>query len=162
MAPQRVYLRFALRGSSWRCEFLPDGAGAPLPKVLTFASADKVRELAERGDGLPNLEAKQMLEYGITAAGVASTSTCHRTSSPSFGDAVPRRDGGSSTGTCVMIFLRSLLSVSGQTPNRLRTASLSRKRDRRPPAPAAKLRSDQSQRFFGIFKGLCLFLRLAF
>jgi hypothetical protein len=33
----RVYLRFALRGSSWRCEFLPDGAGAPLPRTLTFA-----------------------------------------------------------------------------------------------------------------------------
>ena len=63
----RVYLRFSLRGSSWRCEFLPDGAGAPLPRTLTFASADKIRDLAERGDGLPNLEAKQMLEYGITS-----------------------------------------------------------------------------------------------
>ena len=62
---QRVYLRFALRGTSWRCEFLPDGSGSPLPRVLTFSSADKVRELAERGDGLPNLEAKQALELGI-------------------------------------------------------------------------------------------------
>jgi hypothetical protein len=64
---QRVYLRFALWGASWRCEFLPDGAGSPLPRVLTFSSADKVRELAERGDGLPNLEAKQALELGISA-----------------------------------------------------------------------------------------------
>jgi hypothetical protein len=62
---QRVYLRYSLHGSSWRCEFLPDGAGAPLPRVLNFASADKVRELAERGDDLPTLEARQMLEVGI-------------------------------------------------------------------------------------------------
>jgi hypothetical protein len=64
---QRVYLRFALRGTSWCCEFLPDGAGTPLPRILTFASADKIRDLAERDDGLPTLEAKQMLEYGITS-----------------------------------------------------------------------------------------------
>jgi hypothetical protein len=63
---QRVYLRFALRGASWRCEFVPDGTG-PLPRVLTFSSADKVRELAQRGDGLPNLEAKQALELGLRA-----------------------------------------------------------------------------------------------
>jgi hypothetical protein len=63
----RVYLRFSLRGSSWRCEFLPDGAGSPLPRTLTFDCADKIRDLAERGDGLPTLEAKQMLEYGITS-----------------------------------------------------------------------------------------------
>jgi hypothetical protein len=69
MAPTstRVYLRFALRGSSWRCEFMPDGAGAPLPKVLTFASADKIRELAERGGGVANLESRQMLEYGLSS-----------------------------------------------------------------------------------------------
>jgi len=69
MAPPRtrVYLRFSLRGSSWQCEFLPDGAGAPLPRTLTFTSADKLRDLAERGDGLLNLEAKQMLEYGISS-----------------------------------------------------------------------------------------------
>jgi hypothetical protein len=38
-----------------------------LPRTLTFASADKVRELAERGDGLPTLESRQMLEVGIRA-----------------------------------------------------------------------------------------------
>ncbi|HWZ52630.1 MAG TPA: hypothetical protein VNW54_14310 [Granulicella sp.] len=37
-----------------------------MPKVLTFASADKIRELAERGGGLGNLEFRQMLEYGIS------------------------------------------------------------------------------------------------
>jgi hypothetical protein len=63
----RVYLRFRFDGSSWRCEFLPDGAGAPLPKVLTFADPDKIVQLAERGDGVPNLESRQMLESGIRA-----------------------------------------------------------------------------------------------
>jgi hypothetical protein len=64
---QRVYLRFALRGTSWRCEFLPDGAGAPLPRTLTFANPDKIIELAKRGDGLSTLESRQMLEMGIKA-----------------------------------------------------------------------------------------------
>jgi hypothetical protein len=64
---QRVYLRFALRGTRWRCEFLPEGKDIPLPRVLTFSSADKVWALAERGSGLLNLEAKQALELGIRA-----------------------------------------------------------------------------------------------
>lgn len=71
MAPSpklaRVYARYIRLGTSWRVEFLPDGAGAPLPRTLTFASADKVRELAERGGALGNLESRQMLEYGITS-----------------------------------------------------------------------------------------------
>ncbi len=62
---QRVYLRFALRGTRWRCEFLPEGKDKPLPRVLIFSSADKVRALAERGSGLLNLEARQALELGI-------------------------------------------------------------------------------------------------
>jgi len=37
----------------------------PLPRKLTFATADKVREMAERGGALSNLESRQMLEYGI-------------------------------------------------------------------------------------------------
>jgi hypothetical protein len=63
----RVYLRFRLDGSSWRCEFLPDGAGSPLPRILRFSDPAKITELAERGDGLPTLESRQMLEMGIKA-----------------------------------------------------------------------------------------------
>jgi hypothetical protein len=33
----------------------------------TFGTADKVRELAERGGALHNLESRQMLEYGISS-----------------------------------------------------------------------------------------------
>jgi hypothetical protein len=63
----RVYLRFRRHGSAWKCEFLLDGAGAPLSRTLTFANPEKITELAERGDGLPTLESRQMLEMGIHA-----------------------------------------------------------------------------------------------
>ena len=63
----RVYLRFALdvKVGVWRCEFLNEGMTTPMAR-RTFATADKVRELAERGGALHNLESRQMLEYGIT------------------------------------------------------------------------------------------------
>jgi hypothetical protein len=64
--PVRIYLRYIRLGTSWRCEFLQDGASAPLPKILNFAGADKLRDLAERGGGLPNLETKQALDMGIS------------------------------------------------------------------------------------------------
>jgi hypothetical protein len=32
---------------------------------LTFTDPDKIVQLAERGDGLPTLESRQMLELGI-------------------------------------------------------------------------------------------------
>ena len=63
----RVYLRFRPHGSAWKCEFLLDGAGAPLSRTLTLANPEKITELAERGDGLPTLESRQMLEMGIHA-----------------------------------------------------------------------------------------------
>jgi hypothetical protein len=62
----RVYMSFALRGS-WHCEFTEVDSRIPLPRKLTFATADKVREMAERGGSLSNLESRQMLEYGIQA-----------------------------------------------------------------------------------------------
>jgi hypothetical protein len=62
----RVYMAFALR-ESWRCEFTELDSRTPLPCKLTFASADKLREMAERGGALSNLESRQMLEFGIQA-----------------------------------------------------------------------------------------------
>jgi len=59
-----VYMAFALR-ESWQCEFTEVDSRTPLPRKLTFATADKVREMAERGGALSNLESRQMLEYGI-------------------------------------------------------------------------------------------------
>ena len=62
----RVYMAFALH-ESWQCEFTDVDSRIPLPRKLTFATADKVREMAERGGALSNLESRQMLEYGIQA-----------------------------------------------------------------------------------------------
>ena len=60
----RVYMSFQLR-ESWHCEFTEVDSRTPLPRKLTFATADKVREMAERGGALSNLESRQMLEFGI-------------------------------------------------------------------------------------------------
>jgi len=62
----RVYMSFLLHGS-WQCEFTEVDSRTPLPRKLSFASADKVRAMAERGGALNNLETRQMLEYGIQA-----------------------------------------------------------------------------------------------
>ena len=52
--------------SSWRCQFFLDGAFTPLRRVLHFSDPAKIVELAERGDGLANLECRS-LESGIRA-----------------------------------------------------------------------------------------------
>jgi hypothetical protein len=44
--------------------FDASGTRATIRK-LTVASPEKVREMAERGGALHNLESRQMLEYGI-------------------------------------------------------------------------------------------------
>ena len=62
----RVYMSFALH-KSWHCEFTEVDSRTPLPRKLTFATADKVREMAERGGALSNLESRHMLEFGIQA-----------------------------------------------------------------------------------------------
>ena len=52
-------------GQGWYCEFLEKDRKTPLPKKLTFASADKVRELAEPGGAITTSDSRQMLEDGI-------------------------------------------------------------------------------------------------
>jgi hypothetical protein len=49
----------------WHCQFLETDLKTPLPKKLTFASADKVRELAELGGAITDLESRQMFEHAI-------------------------------------------------------------------------------------------------
>ena len=41
----RVYMSFSL-GRGWYCHFLETDLKTPLPKKMTFASANQVRELA--------------------------------------------------------------------------------------------------------------------
>jgi hypothetical protein len=59
----RVYMSFFL-SRGWYCQFLEMDLKTSLPKKLTFASADKVRELAELGGATANLENRRMLGHG--------------------------------------------------------------------------------------------------
>lgn len=65
-ASHQVYMRFMSRDRGWFCEFLEPDLKTPLPKKLTFAHADKIRELARRGEAWGDLESKQALEHAIT------------------------------------------------------------------------------------------------
>lgn len=60
-----VYCSFMLCRGSWFCQFLETDLKTPLPRKLTFAHADKIRDLARRGEALGTSEARQMLEYAI-------------------------------------------------------------------------------------------------
>jgi hypothetical protein len=53
----------------WRRQFFLDGSFTPLRRVLYFSDPAKITELAERGDGLANLECRQSLESGIRRTG---------------------------------------------------------------------------------------------
>jgi len=62
-----VYMRFEVSGPVWICEFVEtDQAGTTL-RTLRVGAADKIREMAQRGGALRNLESRQMLEYGISS-----------------------------------------------------------------------------------------------
>jgi hypothetical protein len=58
-----VYMTFT-RGRGWACEFVLESTRETIRR-LTVASPEKLREMAERGGALTNLESRQMLEYGI-------------------------------------------------------------------------------------------------
>lgn len=59
-----VYCTFFKRGG-WQVQFLEADCRTALPKTLTFADPEKIRELARRGEAWGTSEARQMLEYGI-------------------------------------------------------------------------------------------------
>jgi hypothetical protein len=60
----RVYMSFQCR-YGWHCQFLEEDLKTPLPRMLHFASPDKVVELVDRGGGLLNLESRQALDQAI-------------------------------------------------------------------------------------------------
>lgn len=60
----QVYMYFFKRGS-WEVQFLLPDLKTPLPKKLTFADAEKIRELARRGEAWGTSEARQLLEYAL-------------------------------------------------------------------------------------------------
>jgi hypothetical protein len=55
---------FFLR-SGWQVQFLESDLKTPLPRKLTFADPEKIRELARRGGAWRDSESRQMLEHAI-------------------------------------------------------------------------------------------------
>ncbi|MGC2401821.1 MAG: hypothetical protein WA510_18640 [Acidobacteriaceae bacterium] len=51
--------------NGWHCQFLEADLKTSLPRTLTFASAEKIRELARRGEAWGDLESRQALEHAI-------------------------------------------------------------------------------------------------
>jgi hypothetical protein len=60
----RVYMSF-FRRQGWQVQFLEADLKTPLPRRLTFADADKIRELARRGEAWADSESRRMLEHAI-------------------------------------------------------------------------------------------------
>jgi hypothetical protein len=55
-----------MHSKGWYCQFLEEDLKTSLPRKFTFATSDKVAELAQKGGGLTNLESKQALENAIS------------------------------------------------------------------------------------------------
>jgi hypothetical protein len=60
----RVYCTFFCRGG-WHVQFTSSDLKTPLPRRLTFADPEKIRQLARKGEALGDSESRQMLEAGI-------------------------------------------------------------------------------------------------
>lgn len=65
VAEHKVYLYFQL-SNGWHCQFLEPDLKTSLRRKLTFKSADKLRELIERGHGITTQESHSMVEYAIS------------------------------------------------------------------------------------------------
>jgi hypothetical protein len=57
---------FMLYGSVWNCQFLEPDLKTPLQRRLNFSSAEKVRELAERGHGFKDVADRQAFDHGVS------------------------------------------------------------------------------------------------
>ena len=62
---RRVYMSFFSRGG-WYCQFLEEDLKTPLPRTFTFATSDKILQLAEHTGALHNLECRQATEHGVS------------------------------------------------------------------------------------------------
>jgi hypothetical protein len=58
-------MHFMLVGSCWLCQFLEPDLKTPLPRRLTFAGPENVREIYDRFGTEKKLEDRSALEYGI-------------------------------------------------------------------------------------------------
>ena len=56
---------YFMKRQGWYCQFLEADLKTSLPRKLQLECPEKLVEMAERGGGLPNRAADQMLRYGI-------------------------------------------------------------------------------------------------
>jgi hypothetical protein len=56
---------FMLYGGVWNCQFLEPDLKTPLQRRLNFSTAEKVRELAERGGAFKDLADKPAFDHGV-------------------------------------------------------------------------------------------------
>jgi hypothetical protein len=56
---------YFMRREGWCCQFLEADLITPLPRKLTFATAEKVIQLAEHVGALKDLAARQAIEHGV-------------------------------------------------------------------------------------------------
>ena len=62
----RIYMSFMLMKQTWSCQFLEEDLKTSLPRKLTFATSDKILDLAERTGALRDLAYQQAIEHGIS------------------------------------------------------------------------------------------------
>lgn len=60
----RVYMSFMHR-NGWLCQFLEEDLKTPLPRKVTVAGPEKVREMAARGGCDLTLDTRHALDHGI-------------------------------------------------------------------------------------------------
>jgi hypothetical protein len=56
---------YFMQREGWYCQFMEADLKTSLPRKLNLDDPEKLIEMAERGGGLPSLEAVQMMRYGI-------------------------------------------------------------------------------------------------
>ena len=56
---------YFMQRQGWYCQFLEADLKTSLPRKLNLDGPEKLIEMAKHGVGTPNLEADQMLRYGI-------------------------------------------------------------------------------------------------
>ena len=61
---RRIYMYFQHR-QGWHCQFLEEDLRTPLPRVLKFATQEKVIALVERGGGFSDLASRQAMDQAI-------------------------------------------------------------------------------------------------
>jgi hypothetical protein len=62
---RRVYMSFMDR-KGWYCQFLEADLQTALPRKFNFAEVGKVRELAKRAGGLPDLAAVAAFDHAVS------------------------------------------------------------------------------------------------